>query len=109
MGYLPDALVNYRKARWSYGGQEIFTPGTYQYFSFDNVVPLRRYSSRKAFMAQQPILMNTPAESPCGDGPAFCREAGFIREDSNPNMQWLSKAVLTLRKDRGRSWSLPNR
>jgi glutamyl-tRNA synthetase len=101
MGYLPDALVNYLvRLGWSYGDQEIFTrQELINYFSFDNVGSSAAvFNPEKLLWLNSQYIMNTPAEALAEMVLPFVVKAGFIREGQYPNMQWLSKAVLTLRE-----------
>jgi glutamyl-tRNA synthetase len=85
---------------WSYGDQEIFTrQELINYFSFDNVGSSAAvFNPEKLLWLNSQYIMNTPAEALAEMVLPFVVKAGFIREGQYPNMQWLSKAVLTLRE-----------
>ncbi len=101
MGYLPDALINYLvRLGWSYGDQEIFSRRELiDHFSFDNVGSSAAvFNPEKLLWLNSQYIMNTPPESLAEMVLPFLVKSGFIHEGQNPDMQWLSKAVLTLRE-----------
>jgi glutamyl-tRNA synthetase len=101
MGYLPDALINYLvRLGWSYGDQEIFTrEELIKHFSFDNVGSSAAvFNPEKLLWLNSQYIMNTPPESLAEMILPFLVKLGLIHEEKYPDMQWLSKAVLTLRE-----------
>ncbi len=105
MGYLPEALVNYLvRLGWSYGDQEVFTKDELiQYFSFENVGKAAAvFNPEKLLWLNQQYIINTPPERLAELVIPFLVKEGVIVEDQAVNMQWLSKAVTTL-KERSRT------
>jgi len=101
MGYQPDALVNYLvRLGWSYGDQEVFTRDELtKYFSFDNVGSSAAvFNPEKLLWLNSQYIMNTPPERLAELVLPFLVKAGFVIEGHYPDMQWLSKAALTLRE-----------
>jgi len=101
MGYLPDALVNYLvRLGWSYGDQEVFTrEELIKYFSFDNVGSSAAvFNPEKLLWLNSQYIMNTPPEMLAELVLPFLVKAGLVQDGQCPDMQWLSKAALTLRE-----------
>ena len=101
MGYLPDALINYLvRLGWSYGDQEIFSRDELiKYFSFDNVGSSAAvFNPEKLLWLNSQYIMNKPPEELAEMVLPFLEKAGFVHEGQKPDMQWLAKAVLTLRE-----------
>ena len=101
MGYLPDALINYLvRLGWSYGDQEIFTrEELIEHFSFDNIGSSAAvFNPEKLLWLNSQYIMNTPPESLAEMVLPFLVKAGRFAEGQKPDMQWLSRAVLTLRE-----------
>ena len=101
MGYLPDALVNYLvRLGWSYGDQEVFTRDELiKYFSLDNVgASAAVFNPEKLLWLNSQYIMNTPPERLAELVIPFLVKAGLISKGQHLDMQWLSKAVLTLRE-----------
>jgi glutamyl-tRNA synthetase len=101
MGYLPDALVNYLvRLGWSYGDQEVFSrEELIEYFSFDNVGSSAAvFNPEKLLWLNSQYIMSMSAEKLAGMVLPFLIKADFVTEGQEPDMQWLSKAVLTLRE-----------
>jgi glutamyl-tRNA synthetase len=101
MGYLPDALVNYLvRLGWSYGDQEVFTRDELiKFFSLDNVgASAAVFNPEKLLWLNSQYIMNTPPERLAELVIPFLVKAGLISEGQHLDMQWLSKAVLTLRE-----------
>ncbi len=105
MGYLPDALVNYLvRLGWAYGDQEVFTrEELVNYFSLESVG-----KSAAVFNPEKLIWLNSQYINRSAPGylaeaviPFLIRE-GIITEGSQLDMQWLSKAILSL-KERART------
>jgi glutamyl-tRNA synthetase len=100
MGYLPDALVNYLvRLGWSYGDQEVFTRDELiKLFSLENVGSSAAvFNPEKLIWLNSQYIMNTPPERLAEMVVPYLVQAGYISEGQHLNMQWLSKAVLTLR------------
>jgi len=101
MGYLPDALVNYLvRLGWSYGDQEVFTRDELiKFFSLDNVGESAAvFNPEKLLWLNSQYIMNSPPERLAELVIPFLVKAGLISEGQHLDMQWLSKAVLTLRE-----------
>ncbi len=101
MGYLPDALINYLvRLGWSYGDQEVFTRDELiKYFSLDNVgASAAVFNPEKLLWLNSQYIMNTPPEKLAELVIPFLVKAGLISKEQHLDMQWLSKAVLTLRE-----------
>lgn len=101
MGYLPDALVNYLvRLGWSYGDQEIFTrEELIEYFSFENVG-----KSSAIFNPEKLLWLNSQYMMRCEDPELsrlvipFLIKEGMIKDSSEIDIEWLSKAVRTLKE-----------
>jgi glutamyl-tRNA synthetase len=101
MGYLPEALVNYLvRLGWSHGDQEVFTSDELiKYFSFENVGSSAAvFNPEKLIWLNSQYMMNTAPEKLAELVIPFLEKAGLVPEGHVPDMQWLSKAVLTLRE-----------
>jgi len=101
MGYLPDALVNYLvRLGWSYGDQEVFTRDELiKFFSLESVGSSAAvFNPEKLLWLNSQYIMNTPPEKLAEMVVPFLTQAGYISEGQSLDMQWLSKAVLTLRE-----------
>jgi glutamyl-tRNA synthetase len=101
MGYLPEALVNYLvRLGWSYGDQEVFSrEELIQYFSFDNVGKAAAvFNPEKLLWLNQQYIMNSTSERLAGLVVPFLVKEGTIAEGHQPDMQWLAKAVSTLKE-----------
>jgi glutamyl-tRNA synthetase len=101
MGYLPDALMNYLvRLGWSYGDQEVFTrEELVSHFSFGNVGKSSAvYNPEKLLWLNSRYMMQAgPAELAALVIPFLIKE-GILKEGSELDMQWLSKAVVTLQE-----------
>jgi len=101
MGYLPNALVNYLvRLGWSFGDQEVFSrDDLIKYFSLDNVgASAAVFNPEKLLWLNSQYIMNTPPERLAELVVPFLVKAGLISKGQRLDMQWLSKAVLTLRE-----------
>ena len=101
MGYLPDALVNYLvRLGWSYGDQEVFTRDELiKFFSLESVGSSAAvFNPEKLLWLNSQYIMDTPPEKLAEMVVPFLTQAGYISEGQSLDMQWLSKAVLTLRE-----------
>jgi len=101
MGFLPDALVNYLvRLGWAHGDQEIFArQELVDYFSLENVG-----SSAAVFNPEKLLWLNAQYMSKSDPGELaelvvpFLKQEGIVPADWQPDMQWLSKAVFSLRE-----------
>jgi glutamyl-tRNA synthetase len=99
MGYLPEALLNYLvRLGWSHGDQEIFTmKEMIESFSLDHVG-----SSSTVFNPEKLLWINaehikkhTPQELIPLVMP-FLIEQGIVDASNSPDINWLSRAIVTL-------------
>ncbi|HEX8950001.1 MAG TPA: glutamate--tRNA ligase [Dissulfurispiraceae bacterium] len=105
MGYLPDALVNYLvRLGWSYGDQEVFTrEELIEHFTLEAVG-----KSAAVFNPEKLLWLNSQYMNKTGPADLaklalpFLEKEGIIKEGERPDMQWLAKAVLSL-KERART------
>ncbi|MBI5213210.1 MAG: glutamate--tRNA ligase [Nitrospirae bacterium] len=105
MGYLPDALVNYLvRLGWSYGDQEIFTrEELIQYFTMDNVGKSASvFNPEKLLWLNSQYIMKEDAKGLAEAAVPFLIKEGVIQEGQQLDIQWLSRAVNTL-KERSRT------
>ncbi len=105
MGYLPDALVNYLvRLGWSYGDQEIFTrEELIRYFSFEAVGKSSAvFNPEKLLWLNSQYMINSGTEKLAELVMPFLAREGVIKEGQALDMQWLAKAVATL-KERART------
>jgi glutamyl-tRNA synthetase len=101
MGYLPDALVNYLvRLGWAYGDQEVFTrEELIKYFSLENVGKSAAvFNPEKLLWLNSQYVFNSPPESLSEMVIPFLIKEGIISESQKLDMQWLSKAVNSLRE-----------
>lgn len=105
MGYLPEALINYLvRLGWSYKDQEIFSKEELiEKFDLENVG-----KSAAVFNPEKLLWLNshyinasTPERLYELVRPFLIKE-GIIKEDTEIDIQWISKAILTL-KERSRT------
>jgi glutamyl-tRNA synthetase len=101
MGYLPDALVNYLvRLGWAYGDQEVFTrEELITCFSLESVGKSAAVFNpeKLLWLNSQYINKSSPHELAEAVIPFLVRE-GIIAEDRQLDMQWLAKAVLSLKE-----------
>ncbi len=101
MGFLPEALMNYLvRLGWSYGDQEVFTrEELIEFFSFKNVGKSSAvFNPEKLLWLNSQYIMKTePAKLAELVLPFLVRE-GIIDDGQAPDMQWLAKAVATLKE-----------
>lgn len=101
MGYLPDALVNYLvRLGWAHGDQEVFSrEELINAFSLESVGKSAAVFNpeKLLWLNSQYIIKSDPAELASMVVP-FLIKAGTITEDSKPDMQWLCRAVITLKE-----------
>jgi glutamyl-tRNA synthetase len=101
MGYLRDALMNYLvRLGWSYGDQEIFTrQELIDYFSFENVGKAAAvFNPEKLLWLNGQYIINTPPETLAELVIPFLAAEGAVSADQKVDMEWLARAVLTLRE-----------
>ncbi|MBF0557839.1 MAG: glutamate--tRNA ligase [Nitrospirae bacterium] len=105
MGYLPGALVNYLvRLGWAHGDQEVFTrEDLVSYFSLENVG-----ESASVFNPEKLLWLNSQyinASSPedlARQVVPFLISEGVITAEGQLDMQWLSRAIVSL-KERSRT------
>lgn len=101
MGYLPDALVNYLvRLGWSYGDQEIFTrQELIDYFSFENVGKSSAiFNPEKLLWLNGQYIMRTDEKELAELVIPFLIKDGTIKEGDKLDIDWLSKAIRTLKE-----------
>lgn len=101
MGCLPEALVNYLvRLGWSHGDQEIFTrEELIKYFSFESVGKSSAvFNPEKLIWLNSQYIINTSPEELAALVLPFLVQEKILPEGQTLDMQWLSKAVMTLRE-----------
>jgi glutamyl-tRNA synthetase len=101
MGYLPDALVNYLvRLGWSYGDQEVFTrEELIKYFSLQNIGKSAAvFNPEKLLWLNSQYIIKEDAKNLAEMAIPFLIKEGIISECQNLDMQWLSKAVNSLKE-----------
>ena len=101
MGYLPDALINYLvRLGWSYGDQEIFTrQELIDYFSFENVGKSSAiFNPEKLLWLNAQYIMRTDERELAGLVMPFLIKEGIIVEGTEIDIEWLSRAIRTLKE-----------
>jgi len=101
MGYLPDALVNYLvRLGWSFGDQEIFTrEELIEHFSFDNVGKSSAvFNPEKLLWLNSQYIMRSNERDLAEQVIPFLIKEGIIGAGSEIDIEWLSKAVRTLKE-----------
>lgn len=101
MGYLPDALVNYLvRLGWSYGDQEVFTrQELIDYFSFENVGKSSAiFNPDKLLWLNSQYIMKSDERELAELVIPFLIKDGTIEEGTELDLDWLSKAVKTLKE-----------
>jgi len=101
MGYVPDALVNYLvRLGWSYGDQEVFTrEELIKYFSFESVGRSSAvFNPEKLIWLNSQYVMNSDPVRLAELVIPFLEREKIIREGQILDMQWLSRAIMTLRE-----------
>lgn len=101
MGYLPDALVNYLvRLGWSYGDQEIFTrQELIDYFTFENVGKSSAiFNPEKLLWLNAQYIMRTDESELAGLVMPFLIREGIIADGTEIDIQWLSRAIRTLKE-----------
>lgn len=101
MGYLPEALVNYLvRLGWSHGDQEIFSRDELiKYFSLDNIGKSAAIFNpeKLLWLNSQYIMMEDPKKLSEMVIPFLERE-GIISKGQTLDIEWLSKAVNSLKE-----------
>jgi glutamyl-tRNA synthetase len=98
-GYLPQALVNYlARLGWSHGDQEVFSrEELIKLFSLDNVGKSAAvFNPEKLLWLNAEYLKTTPPEELAELVVPFLLRHGTVSEGSEPDKEYLSKAVATL-------------
>ena len=101
MGYLSDALVNYLvRLGWSYGDQEVFSrEELVKYFSFENVGKAAAvFNPEKLLWLNSQYIINSPSEKLAEMVMPFLVKEKIISEGQKIDMEWLSKAINTLKE-----------
>ena len=105
MGYLPDALVNYLvRLGWAYGDQEVFTrEELVNYFSLESVGKSAAvFNPEKLLWLNSQYINRSAPEALAEAVMPFLISEGIIPEGRQLDMQWLSKAIFSL-KERSRT------
>jgi len=105
MGYLPDALVNYLvRLGWSYGDQEVFTrEELIKYFSLENIGKSAAvFNPEKLLWLNSQYMIKEDAKNLAKMAIPFLIKEGIISEGQKLDMEWLSRAVNSL-KERART------
>ncbi len=101
MGYLPDALVNYLvRLGWSYGDQEVFTrEELIKYFSLENIGKSAAvFNPEKLLWLNSQYIIKEDAKNLAEMAVPFLIKEGIISEGQELDMEWLSKAVNSLKE-----------
>jgi glutamyl-tRNA synthetase len=101
MGYLPDALVNYLvRLGWSYGDQEIFTrKELIKLFSLENIGKSSAvFNPEKLLWLNTQYIIKEDSRNLAEMALPFLVKEDIIVEGQRLDMEWLSKAVNTLKE-----------
>ncbi len=101
MGYLPDALVNYLvRLGWSYGDQEVFTKDELiKYFSLENIGKSAAvFNPEKLLWLNSQYIIKEDAKTLAEMAIPFLIKEGIISEGQELDMEWLSRAVNSLKE-----------
>lgn len=101
MGYLPDALVNYLvRLGWAYGDQEIFTRDELiKYFSLENIGKSAAvFNPEKLLWLNSQYIIKEDAKNLAEMTLPFLIREGIISEGQKLDMEWVSKAVNSLKE-----------
>jgi glutamyl-tRNA synthetase len=101
MGYLPDALVNYLvRLGWSYGDHEVFTRDELiEYFSLENIGKSAAvFNPEKLLWLNSQYIIKEDAKKLAEMVIPFLEKEGIISEGQRLDMEWLSKAVNSLKE-----------
>lgn len=105
MGYMPDALVNYLvRLGWSYGDQEVFTrEELIRYFSLENIGKSAAvFNPEKLLWLNSQYIIKEDSKNLAEMVIPFLIKEGIISERQQIDIDWLSKAVNSL-KERSRT------
>ncbi|MGD0281467.1 MAG: glutamate--tRNA ligase [Dissulfurispiraceae bacterium] len=105
MGYLPDALVNYLvRLGWAHGDQEVFTrEDLIACFSLESVGKSAAvFNPEKLLWLNSQYINGSLPEALAEAVIPFLVREGTIAEDRQLDMQWLAKAIISL-KERART------
>lgn len=98
-GYLPDALVNYLvRLGWSYGDQEVFSrDDLIKYFSFESVGKSAAvFNPEKLLWLNAEYIKTTTPDRLADMAMPFLVKQGIIKDGTEPDKAYLTKAVSTL-------------
>ncbi len=101
MGYLPDAIVNYLvRLGWSYGDQEIFTRDELiKFFSLENIGKSSAiFNPEKLLWLNSQYIIKEDSRNLAEMALQFLAKEGIIVKGQQLDMEWLSKAVNTLKE-----------
>ena len=101
MGYLPDALVNYLvRLGWAYGDQEVFArEELIKYFSLENIGKSAAvFNPEKLLWLNSQYIIKEDAKNLAEMSIPFLIREGIISEGQELDMEWLSKAVNSLKE-----------
>lgn len=101
IGYLPDALVNYLvRLGWAYGDQEIFTrEELIKYFSLENTGKSAAvFNPEKLLWLNSQYIIKEDAKTLAEMVMPFLVKEGIISGGQELDMEWLSKAVNSLKE-----------
>jgi len=101
MGYLPDALVNYLvRLGWAHGDQELFTrKDLISCFSLENVGKSAAvFNPEKLLWLNSQYIISSPPEYLARQVIPFLINEGIISEAGRLDMQWLARAIVSLRE-----------
>jgi len=101
MGYLPEALMNYLvRLGWSYGDQEIFSrKELIEHFSFEHVGKAAAvFNPEKLLWLNGQYIMNSASEELAELVLPLLIKEGLISSGQQMDMEWLSRAVSTLKE-----------
>lgn len=101
MGYLPDALVNYLvRLGWAYGDQEVFTKDELiKYFSLENIGKSAAvFNPEKLLWLNSQYIIKEDAKNLAEMAIPFLIKEGIIPEGQELDIEWLSKAVNSLKE-----------
>ncbi|MBF0505429.1 MAG: glutamate--tRNA ligase [Nitrospirae bacterium] len=105
MGYFPDALINYLvRLGWAYGDQEVFTrEELIRFFSLESVGKSAAvFNPEKLLWLNSQYVNKSASETLAEEVVPFLFRDGVISDALQPDKQWLSKAVASL-KERSRT------
>ena len=101
MGYLPDALVNYLvRLGWAYGDQEVFArEELIKYFSLENIGKSAAvFNPEKLLWLNSQYIIKEDAKNLAEMVLPFLVKESIISEGQEMDMEWLSKAVNSLKE-----------